>query len=136
MEVNKLPDGRERVARIERIRSEQNQVTEDYRNRFDRLVALSQSITRVSPMAAFTFLATDLTGTGILEEGRLKNSVVKYLSGSRNDEDRDHPRFSYQRTSWREVLGRGGLSNLLILVLFNILFFSGAHVAFLWYDAR
>ena len=34
--------------------------------RFDRLVTLSQNITRVSPTAAFTFLATDLMGTGIL----------------------------------------------------------------------
>jgi len=137
MEAARLPgDGRERGARFERMRSEQDQVTEDYRNRFDLLVTLSQNITRVSPTAAFTFLATDLMGTGISEERRLKHGVVQYLFGSGNDEDRDRPRFSYQRTSCREVLGRGGLNNLLILVLFNILFFSGAYVAFMRYDAR
>jgi len=135
-EVNRLQLVRERMARLERSRSEQDQVTEDYRNRFDRLVTLSQSITRVSPTAAFTFLATDLMGTGMLEEGRLKNAVVKYMFGAGDEEGRDRPRFSYQRTSWREVLGRGGLNNLLILVLFNILIFSGAYVAFLRYDAR
>jgi ABC-type transport system involved in multi-copper enzyme maturation permease subunit len=135
-EVNRLELVRDRNARLARARSEGDQVTEDYRNRFDRLVTLSQNITRVSPTAAFTFLATDLMGTGMLEEGRLKNAIVKYMFASGNDEDRGRPRFSYQRTSCREVLGRGGLNNLLILVLFNILFFSGAYVAFLRYDAR
>lgn len=135
-EVNRLELVRDRNTRLARARSEGDQVTEDYRNRFDRLVTLSQSITRVSPTAAFTFLATDLMGTGMLEEGRLKNAIVKYMFASGNDEDRGRPRFSYQRTSCREVLGRGGLNNLLILVLFNILFFSGAYVAFLRYDAR
>lgn len=136
MEINRLPDGHERGARFERTRSEQNQVTEDYRNRFDHLVTLSQNITRVSPTAAFTFLATDLMGTGMLEEGRLKNAVVKYMFASGNDEDRDRPRFSYQRTSCREVLGRGGPNNLLILVLFDLLFFAATYVVFLRYDVR
>jgi ABC-type transport system involved in multi-copper enzyme maturation permease subunit len=136
MEINRLPDGPERRARIERARTEHNQVTEDYRNRFDRLVTLSQSITRVSPAASFTFLATDLMGTGILEEGRLKNAVVKYMFGSGNDEDRDRPNFRYQRASCREVLGRGGLNNLLILVLFDLLFFAATYVVFLRYDVR
>jgi len=135
-EVNRLPLVSDRIARLARARSEGDQVTEDYRNRFDRLVTLSQSITRVSPTASFTFLATDLMGTGMLEEGRLKNAVVKYMFASDNDEDRERPKFSYQRASCREALGQGGLNNLLILVLFNILFFSGAYVTFLRYDAR
>ncbi|HUU20728.1 MAG TPA: ABC transporter permease subunit [Sedimentisphaerales bacterium] len=130
MEVNRLPDGREREARIERTRSEQNQVTEDYRNRFNRLVKVSQNITRISPAAAFTFLATDIMGTGMAEERRLKRAVLQYLK------DRDDKMLGYQRSSVKEVLSRGGLSNCLILILFNILFFTGAHVAFLRYDVR
>lgn len=136
MEVNRLPTWRERVARLGRTRSEHNQVTEDYRNRFDRLVTLSQNITRVSPTASFTFLATDLMGTGILEERRLKSAVLKYMFGGEDDEERSRPRFNYQRTSCREVLGQGGMNNLLILVLFNLLFFAATYVAFLRYDVR
>lgn len=136
MEVNRLPTWRERAARLERTRSEHNQVTEDYRNRFDRLVRLSQNITRVSPTAFFTFLATDLMGTGISEERRLKSAVLQYMFGSGDDDERDRPSFSYQRTSCREVLGRGGLNHLLILVLFNLLFFAATYVAFLRYDVR
>jgi len=126
----------ESEALLARARSEGDQVTEDYRNRFDRLVTLSQNITRVSPTAAFTFLATDLMGTGISEERRLKQAVVQYLSGSGDEEERDRPSFSYQRTSCREVLGRGGLNNLLILVLFDLLFFAATYVVFLRYDVR
>lgn len=135
-EVNLLPDWPERKTRLERARSEGDQLTEDYRNRFDRLVTLSQSVTRVSPTAAFTFLATDLMGTGMLEEGRLKNAVVEYMFAEWDEQERDRPKFNYQRTSCREVLGRGGLNNLLILVLFDLLFFAATYVLFLRYDVR
>lgn len=135
-EVNLLPDWPERRKRLERARSEGDQLTEDYRNRFDRLVTLSQSVTRVSPTAAFTFLATDLMGTGMLEEGRLKNAVVEYMFADKDEQERDRPKFHYQRTSCREVLGRGGLNNLLILVLFDLLFFAATYVLFLRYDVR
>ena len=136
MEITRTPDGPERRACIERIRSEQNQVTEDYRNRFHRLVTLSQNITRVSPTAAFTFLATDLMGTGISEERRLKSAVLQDLFGNEGGEERDRPQFSYQRTSCRETLAQGGLNNFLILILFNLLFFATTYVAFLRYDVR
>ncbi|OHB62301.1 MAG: hypothetical protein A2Y76_01010 [Planctomycetes bacterium RBG_13_60_9] len=135
-EVNLLPDWPERKTRLERARGEGDQVTEDYRNRFDRLVTLSQSITRVSPTASFTFLATDLMGTGMLEEGRLKNAVVKYMFGAADEEGRERPKFTYQRASCREALGRGGLNNLLLLVLFDLLFFAASYVVFLRYDVR
>jgi ABC-type transport system involved in multi-copper enzyme maturation permease subunit len=113
-----------------RIRAENEKFLEDYRNRFNRLAKVSQNITRFSPAAAFTFLATDIMGTGMAEERRLKRAVLQYLK------DRDDKMLGYQRSSVKEVLGQGGLSNCLILILFNILFFTGAHVAFLRYDVR
>lgn len=113
-----------------RIRAENEKFLEDYRNRFNRLVKVSQNITRFSPAATFTFLATDIMGTGMAEERRLKRAVLQYLK------DRDDKMLDYQRSSIKEVLDQGGLSNCLILILFNILFFTGAHVAFLRYDVR
>jgi hypothetical protein len=70
-------------------------------------------------------------GTGMLEERKLKRAVWEYMNAEENG-----PAFSYQRSSCREVLGQGSLSNYLILILFNVLFFTGAYVAFLRYDAR
>jgi len=118
-----------------RMRAENDKLTEDYRNRFNRLVKVSQNITRFSPAAAFTFLATDIMGTGMSEERKLKRAVLQYIKDG-DDDKGDKPVFSYQRSSIKEVLGPEGLSSCLILILFNILFFTGAHVAFLRYDVR
>jgi ABC-type transport system involved in multi-copper enzyme maturation permease subunit len=109
-----------------RLEEESKQFIDDYRNRIKRLVKVSQNITRISPAAAFTFLATDIMGTGLSEERRLKRAILQYDGGA----------LSYQRSSIKEALGPGGLSNGLILILFNVLFFSGAYVIFLRYDAR
>ena len=121
-----------------RLRAYNDKLTEDYRNHFNRLVKVSQNITRISPAAAFTFLATDIMGTGMSEERKLKRAVLDYMdiAGDWDDEKGDRPAFSYKRSSCREAVGPGGLGNCLILVLFNILFFTGAHVALLRYDVR
>ena len=138
MEAHSTEDHREQRESRARTKSEQDQLTEDYRNRFNRLVTVSQNITRFSPAAAFTFLATDIMGTGMAEERKLKRSVLEYVDITEDwhDEKGNRPAFSYQRSSVKEILGQGGLGNCLILVLFNILFFTGAHVAFLRYDVR
>jgi hypothetical protein len=73
------------------------------------------------------------------EERKLKRAVLQYkdiLGDWDMDEKGKNPDLGYQRSSIKEVLGQGCLSNFLILILFNILFFTGAHVAFLRYDVR
>jgi len=118
------------------INSENDKLIADYRNRFDRLVSVSQNITRFSPAAAFTCLATDLMGTGISEERRLKKAVLLYKDLVWNKQQDDLPTFNFHRSSIKEVFGFGGLANLMILILFNMLFFVSAYVAFLKYDVR
>ena len=117
------------------INSENDKLIADYRNRFDRLVSVSQNITRFSPAAAFTYLSTDLMGTGISEERRLKKAVLQHKNLVWNLEG-DLPAFAFHRSSIKEVLGFDGLSNLFVLILFNALFFVSAYVAFLRYDVR
>jgi ABC-type transport system involved in multi-copper enzyme maturation permease subunit len=138
IEVSRLQTWPERKKCYERADSEREMLAEDYRNRFNRLVKISQNITRISPAAAFTFLATDVTGTGMSEERKLKSAVLQYVDVIKDldDEDAHRPAFNYQRSSIKEALGPRGLTNCLILILFNILFFAGAYVAFLRYDAR
>lgn len=125
------------------INSENDKLISDYRNRFNRLVTATKDITRFSPTAAFTFLSTDLAGTGLLEERRLKQAVLQYKNlvwdkptDSGGNIKGEFPAFSYQRSSVREVLNAEGLGNLLVLILFNIVAFSAAYVAFLRYDVR
>ena len=73
----------------------------------------------------------------------MKQAVVEYKNQIWNkptDSDGniigEFPAFSYQRSSINQVLNFGRMSNLLVLVLFNVLFFAGAYVVFLKYDVR
>jgi ABC-type transport system involved in multi-copper enzyme maturation permease subunit len=131
--INREKNAREVVGSIN---SDNDKLIADYRNRFDRLVSVSQNITRFSPAAAFTYLAADLMGTGISEERRLKKAVLLYKDLVWNKQQDDLPTFNFHRSSIKEVFGFGGLANLMILILFNMLFFVSAYVAFLRYDVR
>ncbi len=150
-ELNQIPKTEPDFAQREealavRYMAESRKLDEDYRNRVSRLVKASQNLTRLSPAPAFTLLATDIMGTGVAEERKLKTAAQSYIDltfrqlyaarTSANPEEQSDPPFHYQRSSIKEVLGQGGLSNGLILLLFNLLFFTGAYVAFLRYDAR
>jgi len=138
------PDFEKRQMTLElRAIAEGDKLDEDYRNRINSLVKVSQSITGFSPAPAFTLLATDIMGTGVAEERRLKKAaqgykdlLVQLYTDENWDEESEPPDFHYQRSSVKEILGQGGLSNCLILILFNLLFFTGAYVAFLRYDVR
>jgi len=148
-EMKQIPktqaDFEERLKELEfRTIKEGDQLDEDYRNSINRLVKVSQSITGLSPAPAFTLLATDIMGTGVAEERRLKKAAQDYkdflvqsyyIDGSL-DEESEQPDFHYHRSSVKDILGQGGLSNCLILILLNVLFFTGAYVAFLRYDVR
>jgi len=132
----------DRKTRQELINSRNDKLIADYRNRFDRLVELSQNITRFSPTAAFTYLATDMMGTGILDERRLKKGVLQYKDlvwDNPTDTDGNlignFAPFAFRRSSLKESISEG-LGNFVILILFYILFFTAAYVAFLRYDVR
>jgi ABC-type transport system involved in multi-copper enzyme maturation permease subunit len=143
----KQSDFEERQKEIQfRTIKEGDQLGEDYRNRINSLVRVSQGITGLSPAPTFTLLATDIMGTGVAEERRLKKAAqdyknllvqMMYTDATLTEEDTAKaPNFHYQRSSVKEILAEGGLSNCLILILLNVLFFTGAYMAFLRYDAR
>lgn len=148
-EMKRIPknqvDSKERQKELAlRTIKESDQLDEDYRNSINKLVKVSRGITGLSPAPAFTLLATDIMGTGVAEERRLKKEAQDYkdmvvqmffIDGTLT-EDSEPPKFHYQRSSVKEILAGGGLSNCVILILLNILFFSGAYVAFLRYDVR
>jgi ABC-type transport system involved in multi-copper enzyme maturation permease subunit len=147
-EIKRIPktrpdfEKREMALQLRAI-AEGDKLDEDFRNRINSLVTVSQAITGFSPTPAFTFLATDIMGTGVAEERRLKEAaqsykkllVQMYADRTLTDES-EPPKFRYQRSSVKEILSQGGLSKCLIIVLLNVLFFTGAYVAFLRYDVR
>lgn len=127
------------VARIKNMNAEFDKMEEDYRNKFDRLVRLSKDINRISPAASFVYAATDIAGTGIGEEGLLKNEVTRYKN--RYLEDilsgiKEHAAFGYRYRSVGRVLAEGGLFDIAWLLVFNIVFFAASYAAVVRYDVR
>lgn len=128
-------------ARVAAMNGEFDRMEEDYRRKFDRLVRLSRSLNRVSPAASFMDAATEIAGTGIGEEMRLKTEVIRYKnlalpSLSRDRTAKEAPAFSYWARTLAEVLSGGGLVDLAWLAVLNVLLFAAAHVAFIRADPR
>ena len=122
-------------------------------------------LSRLSPICCFTYILTDLTGTGIMEIGnftrqaeRFQEQVKKtvydkytykqygtqgggYNMGYWNDSKIDEKKtpvpgmYSYRFLSIREVIGNRWV-DILLLMLYTLLFFAGAFVRFLKYDVR
>jgi len=127
------------------LSSENDRMEQDYRLRFERLVRLSRNINRISPAASFLDASSEIAGTGIGEETRLKREVVRYKdsiidriiddrgSGKR---DTQYPAFVYAPRPLAEIFAGGALFDTAWLAFFNILAFALAYVAFIRYDVR
>jgi ABC-type transport system involved in multi-copper enzyme maturation permease subunit len=121
------------------------------------LLTLTAGIARLSPVSAFVRPLAELSRTGWLEyrqfgaearefEGVLNRDVfdkmklIRMPNGISSDFDQKDaaaaaPVFAY-RPAPLEAVARNVLPDLVLLVLFNLVFFAGAFVAFIRYDAR
>jgi hypothetical protein len=129
---------------------------QDLETRAARQTRLAKVLACISPLADFTYVARDLTGTGLraLEyferiSGRYQLEVRKYASKRMQEERRknptfggdslidlsNRPRFAFAeeglKDKLREVLPCWG-----ILVAYNIVFFVAAFAGFMRYDVR
>ncbi|MGA2361605.1 MAG: ABC transporter permease subunit [Candidatus Aminicenantales bacterium] len=127
------------------ISDENDKLAQDYRLKFERLVRLSRDINRVSPSASFLDAASEIAGTGIGEESRLKEEIVRYKDSiidqiianeSSGERDAQYAAFTYRPRPLAEVFSAGALFDTVWLVFFNILSFALAYVAFVHYDVR
>jgi len=128
-----------RNAHLQTMNNEIDQLEEDYRNKFDRLVRVAKTINRISPAASFVYAATEIAGTGIGEESRLKREVVRYKNrvlSSGTLEGKRAAAFEYAYRSVGGVLADGGLFDVAWLLVFNILFFAAGYAAVIRYDVR
>jgi len=127
--------------RVAAMNEEFDRMEEDYRLKFERLVRLSRSINRLSPAASLMNAATEIAGTGIGEERRLKTEVIRYKnqalpSLSRDRTAKEAPAFSYRARTLTEVLADGSLVDLAWLVVLNVLLFAAGYVGFVRTDPR
>jgi len=127
------------------ISRENDRMEEDYRLKFERLVRLSRNINRLSPAASLLDAATEIAGTGIGEESRLKAEVVRYKNAiidpiiadqAVGRREARYAAFTYRRRPLPEVFAAGALFDAAWLAVFNILAFALAYAGFVRYDVR
>jgi hypothetical protein len=116
-----------------------DRLEEDYRRQADRLVRLSKTINRISPAAGFIYAATDIAGTGIGEDTRFKQDVIRYKNQILPDlirEKHPYPAFRYQYRPVGQVLAEGALIDIAWLLAAVILVFGAGAAAMKRYDVR
>ncbi len=98
------------------LSAEDDRMAQDYRLKFERLVRLSRNINRVSPAASFLDAASEIAGTGIGEETRLKGDVVRYKDSiidrmiadvDARKRDAQYPAFTYKPRPLAEIFAAG-----------------------------
>jgi ABC-type transport system involved in multi-copper enzyme maturation permease subunit len=125
--------------------------------------ALSLNIARLSPASVYTQAALDFCHTGIADlenfQGSLKSHYVQlskalfqyqfrdeftsddgsrsmgWAGDSRRDDKTDYPMFRYAFPAFEQTL-RATAPDVILLVLFNLIFFAAAYVSFTRYDVR
>jgi len=131
-------------------------VSETFNERSKSQERLAMILTSLSPAANFVFIATDVSETGIeadnywgRQSGEYQRQMGQYAEAQYQKEKeknpaydsndylnlRARPRFTYRPSSFAERF-IGTMPQLGVLVLFNLLFLSGAVAAFQRYDVR
>jgi ABC-type transport system involved in multi-copper enzyme maturation permease subunit len=118
---------------------------------------LALDLSLVSPLAGFTYLATDLTSTGMLNQSHFADLVrawgrqyADYMQKKMAEMRRadptmdlwntavdvsDMPRFVYKEAPLADRI-RGMMKPFLVLGAFGLVFFAAAYVSFVRYDVR
>ncbi len=118
---------------------------------------LALDLSLVSPLAGFTYLATDLTSTGMLNQGHFAGLVRAWgrqyseymqrkMAGMRQADPTadlwntavdvsDLPRFVYREAPLADRL-KGVTKPFLVLCFYGLVFFAAAYVSFIRYDVR
>ena len=138
------------------------QLQRNHDNALKEQETVAMKISRLSPICCFTYILTDLAGTGLMEIGnftrqaerfqeQVKQTVYdkyvyhqygagrRYNMGFYGDIDTKKipvpGMYNYRYLSIREVIGDRWV-DILLLTLYTVLFFAGAFVRFLKYDVR
>ena len=128
-----------RGAHLDAMNTEIDQIEQDFRRKTDRLVRLSKTLNRISPAAGFVYTATEIAGTGIGEDSRLKNEIVRYKNRvfeTGTLENGKAPAFDYAYRSIGTIMAEGGFFDVAWLLAFNVIFFAAGYAAVIRYDVR
>ena len=129
---------------------------QDYRNRRNLQDSIALNLSRISPVSGYCFIVAGLSGTGVAEpENFLQNAQRfqdqvkevyyskaygrfgrhKYADGYSPWKPPTLPEMNYSRLTLTQTLQAGG-PDILVLGLFDALFFALALMGFNRYDVR
>ena len=123
------------------------EIRQDFINKVEAQADINLSISLISPSAAFVFLATDVANTGILSEWNFRRSVIRYRYQYAEHVNRyieetgdyeilqrilkaDPPDFIPPKFSLSDVISMH-FDLLVVLVLYNVVFFFAGQVIFI-----
>ena len=123
------------------------EIRQDFINAVEAQADMNLSISLISPSAAFVYLATDVANTGILSEWNFRRAVIRYRSqyaehvNSYIEETGDYeilqrilkadpPNFVPPKFFLPDVIATHS-KLLLVLLLYNVVFFFAGQVAFI-----
>ena len=123
------------------------EIRQDFINQVEAQADMNLSISLISPSAAFVFLATDIANTGILSEWNFRRSVIRYRHQYAEHVNRyieetgdyeilqrilkaDPPDFVPPKFFISDVISMH-FNLLVVLVLYNVLFFFAGQVIFI-----
>jgi len=132
-------------------------IDNDFQARKNAQLKIASILSRLSPLASLTFATTELANTGLIQmdnffslSREFHNEAVREIHSKGYKDDipgtgmrmnmswisaEQIPQFQFQSTSLNSGL-QACWVDILLLVIFNILFFVGAYVGFLRYDVR
>ena len=148
-----------------RIANEIRRIEENYINKRNIQASIAMNLSRISPVSCLTYLISGLSRTGITETDTFLKNAQKYQDEVERiiydnwtyrtyfEKDLHHhsrswrvvkgwdprqvgvPDMKYQHTSMTKIL-ENGWTDILLLFLFNILFFVAGFLMFRKYDVR
>lgn len=147
-----------------RIAGELQRMDDEYFGRWNTQIDLARSLSRLSPVSCFTYIATELSGTGLLAMNNFSQNAKRF-----QNEVKENVYDRYILHRYGGMTGRGGvwvapangfdpqkapvphmnyaqlprsdilkavLLDIVLLILFNAVFFAVGFLSFLEYDVR
>lgn len=147
-----------------RISSEIGKLEQAYNNESNSQTAIAINLSRISPVSCYSYIVSEIAATGMLEMNnfvenakRFQHSVKeeiydKYIIQSYGGTDGGSatmirhadgfdpkeapvPQLNYAHVNFTKTLPYIWI-DLMLLILYNVVFFAAAYVAFLRYDVR
>jgi ABC-type transport system involved in multi-copper enzyme maturation permease subunit len=126
-------------------------------------ITISLNISRLSPASVFTHAALDLCQTGVIDRDNFLRSLDSHhillgrayfdrqfldsfdydeagvshrnMGGFTTEEETVYPEYRYNFLSFGDTMGRTA-PDIILLILFNLIFFAAAYYSFTRYDVR